>query len=217
MSLARGELIAFLDHDDIWEPHHLEVGLSQIQKKNGDISYSTVQTFQTTPLNKAGLWGPTPADLAQFPQTLFERNFITPSSVIITRSLQNRLGPLAPMRCCEDHDYWLRAATLGARFVTSDTITVNYRTNTEGKLSSKTELMLKQDIEVQKRNWYSKAFLESSKRKGIANNYFLLSCYYRSQGMFKSWIYLLLSVYWYPFSFSRALKFLYSSWNPLKA
>jgi glycosyltransferase involved in cell wall biosynthesis len=40
---AKGELIAYLNHDDIWLPNHLEDTVSHLQKTDSDIVFSIIQ------------------------------------------------------------------------------------------------------------------------------------------------------------------------------
>jgi glycosyltransferase involved in cell wall biosynthesis len=40
---ARGEYIAYLNHDDIWLPNHLEALVEHMDKTNADISFSIIQ------------------------------------------------------------------------------------------------------------------------------------------------------------------------------
>ena len=42
MKMSTGDYIAFLNHDDIWLPDHLEVSLNKILKDNADVSFSMI-------------------------------------------------------------------------------------------------------------------------------------------------------------------------------
>ncbi len=41
--LSKGEYIAYLNHDDIWLPNHLEETVTHLQKTNADIVFSVIQ------------------------------------------------------------------------------------------------------------------------------------------------------------------------------
>lgn len=40
--LARGELIAFLNHDDLWMPDHLQTALAALQRTNADLVFTLI-------------------------------------------------------------------------------------------------------------------------------------------------------------------------------
>jgi hypothetical protein len=65
-----------------------------------------------------------------FPYSLFRRNFITPSSTVMRRAVCERVGEFeTALLACEDLDYWLRCAALGARFLHLKECHVMYRKN----------------------------------------------------------------------------------------
>lgn len=128
---ARGEFVAFLDHDDLWAPGHVSSVMAALQENQADLGLCTVMLFNEAPENPLGLWGPPGGSIAaQLPFRLFESNFITPSSVIASKGLLDRLGGFSTdprVHMCEDLDLWLRALSAGARFAHAKNVTVHYR------------------------------------------------------------------------------------------
>jgi len=63
---ARGELIAYLGHDDLWLPHHLEAHVKAIEESHAAMTYSLVfwhdpadcKFWPATPRPQAGWWSP---------------------------------------------------------------------------------------------------------------------------------------------------------------
>lgn len=202
MSLSQGELIAFLDHDDIWEPNHLELSVLNLENPKVSFSYSRVRAFDSQNRKREWIWGPTEDDLACFPDSLFSRNYITPSSVVFKRTLFQELGPMdtdPAVHFCEDHEYWIRAVAGNTRFCLLNSITVCYRSNNPEAATSKREMMLKNDLNVQKKHWLSPGFSQPAKKHSIALNYRILSeLLWRKQHV-GSLICLLKSLYWDPF------------------
>lgn len=112
---ARTDLIAFLDHDDLWYPRKLAVCVDALARHsesgavytNGDIIDSNDRRLHAI-LNFA----PPQAT----PEHLMLDCFIkTPSTVVVRRELLERAGPFnASFPACADHDMWLRLAELSA-------------------------------------------------------------------------------------------------------
>ena len=113
---AKGEFIAFLDHDDVWSPEKLKVQIDYLREypqtalvgcplkiKSPDRKYNNAATTPKTRKCRTG----------NMYDILLKRNFFACSSVIVKTSVFNDIGffdedPL--VSAAEDWDLWLRIA-----------------------------------------------------------------------------------------------------------
>lgn len=136
VQLASGSWVAFLDADDVWRPTKLAQQLAL-----GDCALTYTNRFNfgkrgDLPHNQADVTPLLEGDV--FVPLLLRGNFITTSSVMMTRDLFLDLGGFASSPAiCEDWDLWLRAAErhpvgviteplVGYR-VTGSSLSTNYR------------------------------------------------------------------------------------------
>jgi len=145
MRLARGEFVAWLDADDRWLPGHLSTSLARLRSSGAEIAYSTVVMMADGSDVPLGLWGPTPAELAAFPQSLFDRSFVVPSATVMRRRVLEAVGSWnesPAVMFCEDFEYWLRGAAEGRSFVHVEGIHCLYRKNHIGAATRKLSMIL---------------------------------------------------------------------------
>ena len=126
---ATGDLLAFLDADDLWLPHKLAVQLKAFENfPDAGFSFSTVwhlyagtnpkisqdpyyppqltAWLRKKPLKDGGVYGSV-YDL------LLRKNCVATSSMVVRRELVERVGDLdTGLWGCEDYDYWIRLARL---------------------------------------------------------------------------------------------------------
>lgn len=128
---AKGEYIAFLDHDDLWASDHVSNIIAAIRENDADLAFCSVMQFHENPEDGHGIWGPPGDEIdSTLPLRLFKTNFITPSAVIARRRLLEELGGFSTdprVHMCEDLDLWLRALHAGARIAYAPKLTVFYR------------------------------------------------------------------------------------------
>jgi glycosyltransferase involved in cell wall biosynthesis len=128
---ARGEYIAFLDHDDVWKSDHVSNLMRHLLQAKADLVFCSVIQFETDPETSLGLWGPPNNELEKdFVFSLFKMSFITPSATLIRRDkLQEVRGfSIDPaVHMCEDLDLWLRLIQSGAKISFSKSPTTYYR------------------------------------------------------------------------------------------
>ena len=105
---ARGELIAFLDSDDLWMPTKLDVFVDAIARQPGTpIFYGPM-----TPITTSGkpIRGRTkPCHRGRITEALFCSSFVhVPTVVCHKKLLMDARGFNADLPVCEDYDLWLR-------------------------------------------------------------------------------------------------------------
>jgi glycosyltransferase involved in cell wall biosynthesis len=140
---GRGELIAFLDGDDIWLPHCLseqvaranaDPGLAVIHADAEVIGDPTAAGMTLRQLNRSG-------GEASFARIVTERYTLTTSCTLLRREWWNRVGKFDPaLRRSEDFDLWLRIAHAGGRFDGTTRVLAQYRRHDQGT-SADLELM----------------------------------------------------------------------------
>jgi hypothetical protein len=119
ISLARGAYIAYLGHDDLWHPTHLETLVGLARQGRGDIFYALAAIVhpdgerQISGLTGSGELGP--------------GDFAVPSSLLHGRGLTAEVGPWPDPRTIRqtiDADLFARARAAGKVFVGSERLTV---------------------------------------------------------------------------------------------
>jgi glycosyltransferase involved in cell wall biosynthesis len=141
VAAAAGELIAWLDHDDVWLPQRLRVGVNAL-RAHPDVALfhanyyhidATGQRVSVTHL-PAGEWQPLPSLLLDTP--------ISPCTTLLRRSLFTELGPLDPGLSHAEDWYWtLLLALRGGRFYCIAEPLAEYRWHEENTFR-KPDLML---------------------------------------------------------------------------
>lgn len=165
-SLATADWLAFLDHDDLWEPENLERQGEQIMLHPGaDCSYCNRYNLRAMPgtnefRSEPGVWVPRPEDL---PRELMERCPFTPCSVLVRREKFHAVGGFDTTKFVgEDWKLWLTLSFHGARFVYSPERLVRYRIHNESA-SQKSLKVLKAHVAVidecivPRLNWFQRA------------------------------------------------------------
>jgi len=140
LQLATGELIAFLDSDDVWEPDHLETKVAALDAMPaaaavfGDFRVidetDAIVTSDGTAMQFKVFQRESMRLEAAFSQrhellvggrriavlfgnifdTLFLGNFILPTSLVMRRAQAIAIGPFISLKTQEDYEYFLRLA-----------------------------------------------------------------------------------------------------------
>lgn len=117
---STGEVLAFLDSDDVWFPDHLASLMPILQSGKADIVYARGDMRATPDQPTTGSeYGPTEMEEHQLSRCLYLNNPVLPSVTIMTRTAFKRLGWFdedPDIQHAEDWDLFLRAAQAGLRF-----------------------------------------------------------------------------------------------------
>jgi glycosyltransferase involved in cell wall biosynthesis len=109
---ARGEYLAFLDSDDLWLPHKLQTQVASVRAAEGWSYTRFVQVDASGKLLGSARNRHFPALSGWILESLLKtETVITPSTVMISRRLLERVGPFdEELVMCEDYELWLRIA-----------------------------------------------------------------------------------------------------------
>jgi glycosyltransferase involved in cell wall biosynthesis len=140
LAVARGELLAFLDCDDVWMPHHLATAVACF---DGDPGLGLVHANILRIGPDGEVLDPArPRWRARhrgdpFAALLLRREHIANVTAVVRRSVIDHVGEFDPrFHGCEDRDLWLRVAhDHPVRYI--DEVTAYYRmhgNNTSGNL-----------------------------------------------------------------------------------
>jgi hypothetical protein len=112
LALATGDVLAFLNSDDVWMPWAVEAVIDALESKPGvDLIFGDgIKVYETNGAQRLRLFPPFDRiSLANY-ESLME------PAVFWRRRLSERIGGFdTTMRYVADLDYWLRAAASGAR------------------------------------------------------------------------------------------------------
>jgi len=109
ISLARGDLIAFLDSDDQWEPTHLAMEV-EVFERFSDCALVCSQA-RVENRTKGGGIDDGKVLYGDLYVSLFQHNFVrTPATMVRKRCLEDLGGFNEFYNCFEDYDLWLRIA-----------------------------------------------------------------------------------------------------------
>jgi len=129
ISLARGELLAFLDGDDVWLPDFLESQTDFLEKNNLEMVYCDALIFGDTLLNNENFTKNSPSNGAVSTVSLIvaECNVIT-SGTVLKRDLMEKFGLFdVAMRRGQDFEMWFRLAKNRVRIGYQTKVLLKYR------------------------------------------------------------------------------------------
>ncbi len=123
---SKGEFIALLDSDDMWEPNYLEVQVRELDENpSADIVYPRARVF-------GGGEGSGAVSTASRGEVTFisliEETISVNVSALARRSAFERVGLFdSSLRSCEDFDMWLRCVKNGSRIIYHNEVLLHYR------------------------------------------------------------------------------------------
>ncbi|MGZ8634947.1 MAG: glycosyltransferase [Solirubrobacteraceae bacterium] len=148
---ATGDFVALCGSDDVWVPEKLEWQLEAIRRHpEVDVLCGDARLFGRVDGAYAQPPGTGVLDSAALTEALYRANVICAPSVLIRRSLFERLGPFVEDFGADDYEYWMRCLRAGARFYYDPRPLLGWRQH-DGNLSSKEIWMLECSYEVRRR------------------------------------------------------------------
>ena len=147
---AAGDLIAFLDSDDVWFADHLSKLLPLINTASVDVAYTRGDIRESPDAAPSGrtTFGPTLFEESHLRECIYYYNFILPSATIVKREFFTRVGFFDEdpnIQHAEDWDIFIRAAQLGLNFVHLNEPTIYYTVPASTSLV-KRQMMLRRGI-----------------------------------------------------------------------
>jgi glycosyltransferase involved in cell wall biosynthesis len=145
---ARGELIAFLDGDDIWKPDFLEKQVKFLQDNNFDMVFTDAEFFGETGLagRKYGEFSPTSLPVTTAKILKFEACIIISSS-LVKKSRIVEVGYFDETNFrADDFDMWVRLAFAGFALGYQNNALMKYRMRV-GSLSGNSVQRVERQLE----------------------------------------------------------------------
>jgi len=128
--LSRGDYLAFLDQDDVWDPKKLTFQIEALSKdKTLDAVFGYVEQFSSREIFEKKEWS--------IPSFLKRRPGISPSGILLKRRAFERVGPFNTcFKIGEWADWYLRAIDCGLRMKVIDVLVAKRRIhkNNKGRL-----------------------------------------------------------------------------------
>lgn len=133
---ARGEYVAFLDSDDLWEKDKLSLQLDFMLREKLDVTYHPLGRFTTELKNQTSFWG-RDCSYRDFFRGLFLSNFIPTCSVMVKRGALEKVGFFdESLQYSEDYFLWLMLSLKGYSFGFMNPVLGGFRRNNHGNINS---------------------------------------------------------------------------------
>jgi glycosyltransferase involved in cell wall biosynthesis len=130
------DLVAFLDADDVWLPHHL-AHLTLLHQRNGGlVCAKCLELWPDGRLTTRRLSVPATHQLRR----LVERNYVF-GGVLFSRVDVTTVGGIRSRPLVEDWDLWIRLVAAGAEVTEGAVVTVLYRRHTENLTNRQTKVL----------------------------------------------------------------------------
>ncbi|TVP78936.1 MAG: glycosyltransferase, partial [Puniceicoccaceae bacterium] len=128
MDTATGDVIAFLDADDLWLPDHLERALSVMRRSGADWYISGMQEVDGGGLVRGSERLPPAVATSEMAGSLLEHNFIPTSLAVLgPRVVQQKFRFDPNLKVGEDLDLWIRILQAELEPALAEKVTILYR------------------------------------------------------------------------------------------
>lgn len=148
ISKAKGDIIAFLDADDLWAPEKLDKQVEAMLTDQYDVVFSSGQ-FLGAPAGAVFTTAIGKFNGDEMFHELYQHNRIPIVSVVTKKKLVQAVGGFKEesllARKCEDYDLWMRLARHGATFCGLEDKLVTYRIHANSA-AGQTTTILEADI-----------------------------------------------------------------------
>jgi len=182
ISISKGEIIAFLDADDLWLPEKLEKQIDKFHNLTADLIYSSSYTFvKDFDISNAGLIST--EEICLSGETGFEillnKNLVLILTVLCRKDAIYRAGNFSEdTAIAEDYHLWLKMLLTGSRFYGMNEITAAYHFNPQSFTGNDKEalFMLPEVFFNLKKNYPEQARrIQPYLKKVIKKNLYMLS------------------------------------------
>lgn len=148
---SNGELIAFLDSDDLWLKEKLEAQVKAMDEMDCDTVFSDAFYFHGDDTSDESMlfssfYGRAVGRLdgSAMIRLLLKGNVIPVLSVLTRKSILDEVGRFdenPAFRGCEDYDLWFRLARYGAVFYGMDTVLARYRVHSSAMSRNRAQML----------------------------------------------------------------------------
>jgi glycosyltransferase involved in cell wall biosynthesis len=149
---ARGDFVAMCGADDVWVAQKLAWQMETMQAHpEADVLFGHAVLTGRLKADHLRPPGAGLLDSTVLRDALFRENCVCAPSILIRRSLFERLGPFVEDFGADDYEYWFRCLRAGARFYYDPRTMLHWRHH-ESNLSGRTAWM--DECACQVRRWY---------------------------------------------------------------
>jgi glycosyltransferase involved in cell wall biosynthesis len=168
---ADGHYLAFLDPDDYWGGSYLKTHIGKLEVANAiSVSYTAGRCVSEQGALTGEIQGPDQGEWQNLPESLYRRNFINPSTVVVSKACVQSCGGFdesQDIQHIEDWDLWLRLMDEGVRFSYTPEAESYYRAhpgaatqNLEGSINRRVALWKKHFSKQQFKEYKLRHFAE---------------------------------------------------------
>ncbi len=150
---AHGDFVAMCGADDVWEPHKLEWQTEAMRRHpEADVLFGHARVIGRVAGEHVRPPGVALLDGAALRDALYRGCVVCAPSVVIRRSLFERLGPFVENFAAEDYEYWFRCLRAGARFYYDPRTLLSWRHH-DKNMTLQVDLV--EQCSRQVRRWYA--------------------------------------------------------------